>query len=127
MSPLGPSRGVEKLGEVSAEYERTALAYAPVATAAAVAEAAHKTAKAKFMLKARADGDCRSIAEAETRADADDEIADLLMTRLTTRAVADSHLERLRQLRTRVEVGRSYVASEREADRYHVNGYTGAA
>ena len=112
-----PSNALRSLGTVSQQYSRMANEYAAVATTAAQSEAAHKTARAKHMLTSRDSGECRSVAEAEIRAEADDTIAGLFQQRLITRALADSHLEKLRQLRTQVEVGRSYVASEREADR----------
>lgn len=111
-----PSPALHGLAAISKQYARMADDYATVATNAAQAEAAHKTARAKHMLTSRASGECRSVAEAEIRAEADDTIAGLLQSRLITRALADSHLEKLRQLRTQVEVGRSYVASERAAD-----------
>lgn len=121
------SPALSHLASVSVEYTTWATSYAGVLTAAAQAEAAHKTARAKFMLAARATGECRSMTEAETRAEADDTIADLYLTRLTTRAVADSHLEKLRQLRAQCDNGRSYSSYEKELDRLHADGRTGAA
>lgn len=121
------SPALARLASASTEYEALATDYGPLLTAAAEAEAEHKAAKAKFMLLAKDERDRCSIAEAETRADADDTIAALYRSRLITRAVADSHLEKLRQLRTHVEAIRSYVASDREADRMHAQGWTGAA
>jgi hypothetical protein len=113
----GPSAGLRHLARVSADYSDRADAYAPLATAAAQAEAEYRTAKAKAILREKAAADGKlSIAEAEARADADDHIAGLLMARLTSRAVADSHLEKLRQLRSQVDVGRSFTAAERAAD-----------
>jgi len=113
-----PSAGIAHLARTAVEYGVQADAYPAVNDAAARAEAAHKTARAKAILRARADG-CRSMAEAEVQAEADDHIADLLMTRLTTRAKADAHLEKLRQLRSQSEAARSYQAAERELDRFH--------
>lgn len=118
---------LRRLAETALAYQRAATEYGPLLQAAAQAEADYKRERAKLMLRARDSGDVRSMAEAEMRADADDHVAGLLQARLLTRAVADSHLEMLRQLRTQVEAVRSYVASEREADRHHAAGYTGAA
>lgn len=118
---------LRRLADTALAYQQAAVEYGPILQAAAQAEADYKRERAKLMLRARDSGDVRSMSEAEMRADADDRIADLLQQRLLTRAVADSHLEMLRQLRTQVEAVRSYVASEREADRHHAAGYTGAA
>lgn len=112
-----PSRSLAHLARVSAAYCQAADAYPALATAAAVAEAEYRTAKAKAILSAKADAEGRlSVAEAEARADADDQIASLLMARLTSRAIADSALEKLRQLRSQVDVGRSFSVAERAAD-----------
>lgn len=117
MAPAAPSSGLAHLGRIAQEYARKADEYPAVATDAAVAEAAYRAAKAKAILAAKAERERVSHAEAEARADADDTIADLLLARLTTRALADAHLEKLRQLRSQVDVGRSYASAEREADR----------
>jgi hypothetical protein len=121
MSPL------ERLGEVSRAYEAMADAYQAVLLGAAAAEAAHKTARAKAILRFKADGERVSHAEAESRAEADDEVARLYLERLTTAAVAESHREKLRQLREQVANGRTAVASDRAADQHHAAGLTGAA
>jgi hypothetical protein len=122
---------IQRLGVVSRQYEEMADAYRQVALDAAVAEAAHKTARAKVILnvKAVAKGESERIshAEAETRAEADDNVAALFLERLTTAALADSHREKLRQLREQVATGRTAVASERAADAQHAAGLTGAA
>lgn len=115
---LPPSRALAHLGQISAAYAKMADDYGPVATAAAQAEAEHKAAKARLMLSTKAERERCSVAEAETVADADETISALYLARLTTRALADSHLEKLRQLRTQVEVGRSMAASERAADQF---------
>ena len=114
------------LGEVSHEYQQWADQARDVLTAAARAEAEYRSEKAKAKLRFRRDG-AKSDAEAETRADADDKIADLLMQRLVTRAEADAHLEKLRQLRSRNENGRTYASTEREMDKLHSQGRAGAA
>lgn len=122
---------LQRLGAVSRTYERMTDAYRQVALDAAAAEAAHKTARAKVILnvKAVAKGESERIshAEAETRAEADDDVAALFLARLTSAALADSHREKLRQLREQVATGRTAVASDRAADGHHASGYTGAA
>lgn len=126
--PRRPQTARERLAEVSREYERAAGEYRDVAVAAALAEAAHKQARAKAILRCKADDSVRmSHAEAETRAEADDDIADLYRQRLVTAAVADSHRERLRQLREQVATGRTAVVGDRETDRIHAAGLDGAA
>lgn len=116
-APHLPNRSLAHLARVSQEYATAAEQYPTLATAAAEAEAEYKTAKARFMLTVKAEGPKVSVAEAEMRADADEDIARLFMLRETTKALANAHLERLRQLRMQCEVGRSFAASERDADR----------
>jgi hypothetical protein len=119
---------ISRLGEVSRAYETAAGEYRAIAVRAAEAEAAHKTARAKAILKAKASETERiSHAEAETRAEADDHIAGLYRERLISSALADSHREKLRQLREQVATGRTAVTSEREVDRIHAGGLSGAA
>lgn len=116
-----------RLGAVSRDYQRMADEYRDVAIAAAEAEAAHKAGRAKAILRAKTGEERISHAEAETRAEADDDIAGLYRERLVTAAIADSHREKLRQLREQVATGRTAVASEREVDRIHADGLSGAA
>lgn len=117
----------EHLGAVSRAYEIAADEYRGIARSAAIAEAAHKAARAKAILRHKADAGRMSHAEAETRAEADDEIAGLYQERLITAALADSAREKLRQLREQVATGRTAVASERAVDQFHAQGLTGAA
>ena len=117
-----------RLGAVSRAYELAVDAYRQIALDAAAAEAEHKTARAKAILREKARDDVRmSQAEAEARAEADDDIAALYMRRMTTAAVADSHREKLRQLREQVATGRTAVASERLQDQLHAENRVGAA
>lgn len=119
---------MEHLGRVSRAYETAVLDYRGVALAAAEAEASHKVARAKAILRFKASETERiSHAEAEARAEADDTIAGLYLRRLTTAAEADAHRERLRQLREQVATGRTAVASERAQDQLHADRATGAA
>lgn len=117
-----------RLGAVSRAYEIAADEYRVIAQRAAESEAAHKCARAKKILAVKADDSQRmSHAEAETRSEADDEIAGLYRERLIAAALADSAREKLRQLREQQANGRTAVASEREVDRMHAQGITGAA
>jgi hypothetical protein len=123
-----PRTALDRLGEVSRAYELAADEYRGIAIVAAEAEAAHKAARAKAILREKAREDARmSHAEAETRAEADDTVAGLYLERLTKAAMADSHREKLRQLREQVATGRTAVTSDREVDRLHAQGLTGAA
>lgn len=121
------STALAHLGDVSVEYQRWADKAREVLVNAAQAEAEYRSEKAKKKLWFRDQGGAKSDAEAETRADADDHIADLLQRRLVARAVADAHLEKLRQLRSQNENGRTYASTERELDKLHAQGRAGAA
>lgn len=116
-----------RLGAVSRAYEMAADEYRGIAERAAIAEAAHKAARAKAILKFKAAGERVSHAEAETRAEAEDQIADLFRERLIAAALADSAREKLRQLREQQANGRTAVASEREVDKIHAGQWSGAA
>lgn len=118
---------LDRLGAVSRAYELAADEYRQVAVNAAEAEAAHRSEKAKAVLRFRALDDVRSHAEAEARADGDDRIAGLYRDRLVKAALADSHKAKLAQLKEQVATGRTRVTSERTADEFHARGYTGAA
>jgi hypothetical protein len=119
---------IRRLGEVSRAYEMAADEYRAIALRAAEAEAAHKSARARKILQVKASETERiSHAEAEARAEADEEIANLYRNRLITAALQDSHREKLRQLREQVATGRTAVTSEREVDKIHAAGLSGAA
>lgn len=92
--------------------------YAAHAKAAAEAEVAHKVARAKRVLKAKATksgatGRNMPTNEAELVAEADDEVAALHLTRLTTAAVADATREALRSVRANQDTLRTAAASHR--------------
>lgn len=120
-------RGLEWLGEVSRTYQAKADEYRGVAVAAAEAEAEHKSQRAQAILRHKASVERMSMAEAETRAEADEEIAVLYRKRLIAAALADAHREKLRQLKEQIAYGRTYAATEREIDRMHGDNYGGAA
>ena len=95
----------------------------PLLTAAATAEAAYKTERAKAVLRARVDA--KSMSEAETVADADDRVSELLMARLTTAALADSQKELIRSLRAHMDAEQTNRADQRAADMAHARGLGG--
>jgi hypothetical protein len=118
---------LDRLGVISRAYEKAADEYRDVALAAATAEAAHKTARAKAILHFKATAERRvSHAEAECWAEANDEVAGLYLERLTTAALADSARQKLAQLREQVGVGRTAAAAERLVDQVHAQGWSGA-
>lgn len=94
----------------------TVAEFAVFAQDAAKAEAGYKSLRAKAVLsaKARSTSSRPSIAEAETIADAQDDVAAALLGRL----VADAHLEAcreaLRSIRTNQEALRTAAASARD-------------
>ena len=117
------SDAIATLGVASREYERETASFRQIAIDAAEAEATHKREAAKFKLRAQAEaGGKTSVAALDMMADADDEISGLYRDRLVKAALLDSATKRLQQLRERVATGRTYVASEREADRVHAEG-----
>lgn len=125
---MSHSTALARLGEVSRGYEAAAVDFRRVCQEAALAKAAYTKAKAKFKLRAKAAADHKmSDAEAETMAEADDEIADLYLRYLTTAALEKSHDAALRQMREQQANGRTAVVEEREIDRMHARGDTGAA
>lgn len=110
------------LGSVSVAYQRMADSYRGVLVAAAEAEAAHVSARARRILAAIAEGEKVSHAKAETIAEADEDVAQLHRERLVARATADAHRNKLHQLREQVANGRTLAASEREIDKIHADG-----
>lgn len=128
---MAPQTPVQRLIAYALAYERSADDYRQIALDAAAAEAQHKASRAKAILAFKASSEPGkpriSQAEAETRAEADDHVADLYMTRLTTAALVDAHRQKLFQMKTMTEVARTVVASDRVADQMHAGGMTGAA
>lgn len=118
----GSTSALAHLGQVSALYAELAQAYEAVALTAANAEAEHKRARAQTILRVKASEERMSHAEAETRAEADEHVAELYRQRVTTAAVADAHRARLSQLKEQVAVGRSFAVAERTADTLETRG-----
>lgn len=92
---------------------------------AGVAEADHRRLKAKFVVKAKAAG--HSVNAAEYMADADDEVADAHMLRLTSAAVATSQTEMIRSLRASIDAAQTERADLRAADVAMARGYGGGS
>lgn len=100
---------LERLNDLSMEK---AQEYTRNAYLAAEAEANHKALRAKRALLAKANG-VRSISEAELTAEADPEVADAYLVRLTSAAIADANRESLRSIRTNQDGLRTAAASHR--------------
>lgn len=103
------------------ELDRKVVEYADLAATRAQAEVDYKAARARRILKARSDG-ARSIAEAETIAAADDAVDALWRAHLIADGITDAAQKAIYALRTRIEVGRSAIATERAADVLHSQG-----
>lgn len=88
-------------------------------TKKAETESEFKKERAKRILRARANGEATSAAQAEVVADADDLIADLRLASLIAEGIAKSTKERIDSLKERIGWGRSLYATQREQDRLH--------
>lgn len=110
---------IETYGAVSREWDARVSEYGPLVEAAAQADADYKFEMSKFMVRLWDSGACRTAAEAETRGLADDRIGELYRRKQLTAGVRDAALEKLKQLRGRLDFGRSVVSQEREQDRLH--------
>lgn len=116
---------IQRLGAVSREYESRASAYEHIAIDAARAEAEYRRLHAVAKLKAMHDG--ASAAKADAIADADPEVSQVCLAYKHGAAVADAAGKKLIQLRVQIDLGRSVLTSEREADKLHGSGSGGAA
>lgn len=101
---------LERLGDESLERARE---YQALAQAAAEAEATHKALRAKRVLLAKANG-VKSISHAEYIAEADSDVAEAYLLRLTTLAAKEACQEALRSIRTNQEALRTAAASARD-------------
>jgi hypothetical protein len=113
------SEAIQRLRRVSDTYEEKATESPAMYETAARAEAYYRAERAKAVLRHKASADRMSVAEAETRADADNQIYQLHTDRLVSAALAEAHKDRLRQLKEREASCRTEVTTEREADRIH--------
>lgn len=120
------NHALARLGEVSREYERRVGEYAAIAEEAARAEAEHVRLRARAFVAYRIQ-EGKAIGECERFAQADPEVVAAHDRRLVADAARDAAKQKLWQLQSQVEVGRSAAASERESDRFHSQGLGGAA
>lgn len=118
------SEALKRLGEVSAEYARRAQDFARIADEAAEAEATHRAERARAVVRHKTSEERMAMSEAEVRAEADEQVADLYRDRLVKAAARDAAKAKLDQLREQVAVGRSFAAAERAADELHARGNT---
>ena len=117
------SESLRRLGYADREYDVKANSADEVYTAAAEADANHKHAHAKAVLMFKESGERMSQGEAETRADADDEVARLYREKVVTRAKADALKAKLAQLREQQANCRTAAVDERGVDESHTRGY----
>lgn len=113
---------IRRLGDISRTYEATVIEYAEQTKSAAIAEADYRRVKAVYVTRACAAG--TPVSKAEYAADADDEVSEACMAYKVTAGAAEATRARLRQLQAAIDAGRSYVASDREADRLAASGAT---
>lgn len=122
------SESLRRLGQVSHLYETLASSANEIYTDAARADATHRHQRARLIVRTKAEADFRmSHAEAETRADTDDLIAELHLKKVVTNAAMEALKEKLRQMREQVATGRTAVVDERGVDQIHGRGIGGAA
>lgn len=106
---------LERLSDLSMEK---VVEYATVAQEAALAEAEYKRQRARKVLSAQAiakgNGERASVAQAELVADADEEVSQAYLARLSTAAQQDAVKEAMRSIRTNQEALRTAAASARD-------------
>lgn len=110
------NRDEENVAQLCVQLHAKAGSYEEAAKDRARADVAYRQSRAQRILRARTDG-ARSIAEAETIADADQTIADLRLQHLVTEAIVDGLTKSMLALRSRIDVGRSLLSTQREADK----------
>lgn len=116
------SESIRHLGNVSRAYEVKADTADEVYTSAANADATHKHQHAKTVLIFKESGERMSQGEAETRADADDRIAELYRDKVVSKAKAEALKAKLIQMREQQANGRTAVVDERGVDESHARG-----
>lgn len=114
----------DNVAQLCLALHRKASEYEDAAKQRAEADVAYRQSRAKRILRARSEG-AKSIAEAETIADADDAIADLRLKHLVAEGICDGLVKSMIALRERIGFGRSRMANEREADRHLSSTYGG--
>jgi len=121
----GPSTGTQ-VASLCRDLEMKTREYDQLAQARANAEVDYKSARARRILRARAEGS-KSIAEAETIAAADPALETLWRQSLIADAMVDAAQKSIWALRERIGYGRSLIATERAADLLQAGGYGGSA
>lgn len=106
----------DTVGQLCLQLHGKANEYAEAAATRAKAEAVYKAERAKRILRARSEGE-KSIAAAQTVAEADPLIADLHLKFLIAEGMTDALTKGMIALRERIGYGRSLMANEREADK----------
>jgi CO/xanthine dehydrogenase Mo-binding subunit len=112
----GIPQASETVGSLCLQLHAKANEYQAQAVARAHAEAEYKAAKAKRVLKARAEGE-KAISAAQTVAEADDHIKDLHLKFLIAEGMTDALTKGMIALRERINYGRSLMATQREVDK----------
>lgn len=113
------NEAIQRLRATSDSFEAKANLTRDTYISAARADAAHKRERAKSVLRFKAGVDRMTQSEAETRADADEVISQLYLTKVIASAEAEALKDKLRQLKEREASCRTEVTTEREADRIH--------
>lgn len=122
------SEALRRLGVVSRAYESKADEYIQVCEDLARADAEYTAAKAKFKVEIKFNSAEKvSDVELETRAHADETISSLYAEYLRLKFAEKSLEQKLRQLKTQNDNGRSALVQERETDKFHGLGLSGAA
>jgi hypothetical protein len=116
----------DNVAQLCLALHRKASEYEEATTRRAQADVEYRQARAKRILLARSEG-AKSIAEAETVADADDAIAALRLQHLVTEGVCDGLTKSMIALRERIGFGRSRMANEREVDKHLSSAHGGQA
>lgn len=114
------------LTELNAEYSRMVREHWKAGREASLAKAEHVKKRAQKILRLKDANPEMSHAEAATRAEADDEIADLHQKRLIAESNRSSLRQKLEQLKEDVQSARADVRHERNEDEFHARGYGGA-
>lgn len=111
----------QEMNNLFVEWDRTSKQYKNELVSAAAAEADHKRERAKFIVSARSENPKLSAAQAETMAEADDDISELYLERLGSAALAEATKHRLFMLRAKSDALRSEKVDEREAARLYAD------
>lgn len=116
----------QQMNELFVEWNNVTKQYKQELIAAATAESDHKRERARFIVAARASDPKLSAAQAETQAEADDQISELYLERLGNAALAEATKHRLFMLRSNADALRSERVDERESNRLYTEAPGGA-